>query len=131
MIDKLKQYMSSRLDTLLTQDVYTKNPEYETTNDPENDITKPYILIKSFQIIEQTSIRTRLLMELEIHDFTADSTTVNTIADSIKDELHNSYQTETDMFFRTDLDWQGDIPADTADKSRIDQRYEIKLYEKS
>lgn len=131
MIDKLKQYMFTRLDNLLTQDVYTKNPKFDTNNDPENDITEPYILLKNYIIIEQTSIKTKLIMELEIHDFTADSTTVNTIADSIKDELHKSWQTESDIFFRTDLDWQADIPSETADKSRIDQRYEIQLYEKS
>lgn len=128
-IDKLKQYISSRLDTLLTQDVYTSQPKYDTTNDPENAVTEPYVLINNFTMVEQSYNKYKYLMELSINDFTADSTTVNTIAKNILAELNKSWQTESDMFFRTDIDWSGDIPAETPDKSRIDQRYEINVRE--
>jgi len=130
-IDNLKKYIATRINDALTVDVYTKEAEFDTLNNPETSTTEPYVVIRSFTLIEKLSSKYKYNVEIEIHDFTNNSTTANGIAEDISDELDMSWQSESDMFFRIDKDWESDILSDTPDKSRIDQRYELNVYDKS
>lgn len=127
--DNLKKYISARINNALSISVYSKSPKFETTNNPENNTTEPYCLIQGLILIDKTAIKYIYNLELEFHDFTADSTTINDQVKLLTTDLDKSWQKEIDMFFRIDLSWQSDIAMlETPDKSRIDQRYIIQLY---
>lgn len=115
--DKLKKAVYARINGLLTQSVYTKQA-------PEN-ATYPYCVIKFPSSSSDLLWKQTWIIELDFWDNTNDSSTITAMSNTVKQGL-NAYWTDgtsEGVAFRTYLDFEGELPTDLPELSRINQRY--------
>lgn len=120
---KLKEYIGLKIDTATTLNVFS--------NKVPNDKSYPCIVMK-FPDCTPEEVRERWTLELDFWDKEADndvdSTDVLVAVEAIKAAFNRGWQTETGGFFRTYLDFEGEIPDDTPGVYRFNQRYELIMY---
>lgn len=115
--DKLKKAVYARINTLLTQTVYT--------NQAAANATYPYCVIKFPSSSSALLWKQDWIIELDFWDDTADSSTITAMSNTVK-EGFNGYWTDgttEGVSFRTYLDFEAQLPTDLPELSRINQRY--------
>jgi hypothetical protein len=112
---ELKKAVYNRINTLLTQNVYVKQA-------PEN-ASYPYAVIKFPSSSKGVLWKQDWIIEIDFWDDTNDSTTVMTMSNAVKEGFDAYWADETNINYRTYLDFEGEFPTDIPGMSRINQRY--------
>jgi hypothetical protein len=91
------------------------------------DASFPYLVFK-FPSASYT-IRTRedRILEIDYWDNTNDDIDILAASDDVKQALSYGWQDETQGFFRSFIEFEGEIPDPDSDISRIQQRFEIRI----
>lgn len=129
-LSRLKYYIAQRLTNLLDITVYD--------GIPEDDATMPYAIFKITST--NTPVRRRLdrMLEIDFWDDNTDDTNILAAADAARDGKFSgdtllypgfdySVQSETDGFYKSFLQFEGEIPDTESRISRINQRYVLQV----
>lgn len=112
---ELKKAVYARVDALLTQNVYSKQA-------PEN-ASFPYAVIKFPSSSTDVLWKQDWIIEIDFWDNSNDSTTVLSMSNTVKEGLNAYWASETNINYRTYLDFEGEFPTEIPEMSRINQRY--------
>lgn len=128
-LDNLLQDISTRLNTLLDINVYSVNSALSQYS--------PYVVYNVQMINSDVRRRYDYILELDFWDLTKDSTNINTSANYVKNGrtissvfhagFDYSYSFTNDGFYHSYIEFDGIIPCQEPDKSRINQRYLLKV----
>lgn len=114
-LDKLKTNVFNRIDALLTQNVYTKQA-------PEN-ASYPYAIITYPSSSNPLLWKQDWMIEIDYYDNSNDSSTVVSMSNTVKSGMQGYYFSDSNISFRTYLDFEGEFPTEKPELSRINQRY--------
>lgn len=115
---ELKTIINTRLSNLVNIDVYDYKPIQARF---------PYLVFKltSSSYIKRT--REDRILEIDYWNNSNDDTAVMAASDAVKQALNYGWQVEDEGFFRSFIEFEGEIPDPNPDITRINQRYEINI----
>jgi hypothetical protein len=112
---ELKKAVRNRIDSLLTQNVYTKQA-------PEKAIF-PYAVIKFPSSSKDVLWKQDWIIEIDFWDNTNDSSIVMEMSNNVKEGFDAYWADEKNINYRTYLEFEGEFPTEIPEMSRINQRY--------
>lgn len=118
---KLKQYIYDRLKSLTTIQVYDgKIPSNA------DEISFPYVVFKipSSAFDDTSAIR---ICELDYWDNTNDDSEILQAAEDVKTGFNKYWETQIDGFYKSDIDFEGEIETENKNISGWNQRYILKV----
>jgi hypothetical protein len=122
---KFKQYIAARVDAV-TSGILVYNTK------PPINVTSPYIVITYPSSDNESEIREDWIVEMNFWNKSTtdsiDSTSVLIAVEAVKTSFNCGWQSENDGFFRSYLDFAGEIPDPEPQVYRYQQRYQVKLY---
>ena len=120
---KLKEYIGLKIDTATTINV--------VGNKIALDKVYPCVVMKFPTCIPEEA-KEDWILELDFWDKEADndvdSTDILTAVELVKVAMNRSWQVETGGFFKSYLEFEGEIPDDTVGVYHFNQRYQITMY---
>jgi len=125
-LDKLEYYIGQRLLDLSNITVYNTKAA--------NTEIFPYVVFKFMACNHTYQNRADWILELDFWNDSNDDTAILQAGIYVKNGrlnyigLDKSTQSETEGFYKCDIDFEGKIPDVEPDISRFNQRYLIKLY---
>lgn len=117
--DKLKQYANSRIDELISINLYSKLA-------PET-ATFPYVVTNLSSSSNEIRNRTDWIIDVDFWDNTNNSSIIIAQSDLVKAGFNYYWQSETEGFYQSHIIFEGEIPTGTPNMSRIQQRYLLKV----
>ena len=123
---KLKQYVSQRIDTVVSIPVYSNRGDVRDTD-------TDYLILKYPTYDgDNTLIKTQNILEIDYFSYsefdTINSDIVLAAAALVKETLHGGYQSEAEGCFKSYCQYDGEVPDDEAGSYHYYQRYIIEHY---
>ena len=130
-LDKLKYYVSERLENLSGIKVYNL--------DADDNPTFPYLVYKFMSSSEFVRNRMDWILEIDYWNNTHDDAEIleamNKVKNGVYDEagellvpgLDYSYQSEDEGFYHCYEEFQAEIPVEESNMSRLNQRFVLKV----
>jgi len=119
----LKQYVGARLDELTTIGVHSKQAP-ETIPGVSSF---PYLIYLLSSSSWETRKRGDWICEIDFWDDQNDSSAIITAAEAIKAGFDYYWQSETQGYYQSHLEFYSEIPTGIPEMSRINQRYLLKV----
>lgn len=119
---KLKKYVYDRLDSLTSITVY--DGKIPSNND---DIVFPYLVYKIPNGTPDDNNKILYMCEIDYWNNTNDDSTILTASKDVKAGFDHYWENQSDGFYTSNLDFEGEIEDTNKNISRISQRYILKV----
>lgn len=116
---KLKEYVYTRLNTCTTLNIYNGIVPVNTNY--------PYLLFSFSSSSMTVRNRTDYILEIDYWNNSNDDTVILEESEKVKQSFNYGWQSESDGFFQSHIEFEAEIPTDNINMSRINQRYLLKV----